>query len=51
MRKLALPGSYGRELRYLLCNPLTAAVRALNAALFKLRHVEILGEFLVAILT
>jgi hypothetical protein len=42
---------HGGELRHLLFDLFAATVRAHDAALFQLRHVEILGEFLVAILT
>jgi hypothetical protein len=50
MRNLALPGRNSGELCYLLCHPLTAAVRADNTTLFEFGDVKILVKFFVAIL-
>jgi hypothetical protein len=48
---LTFLGCYGRERRYLLSDPLAAAVWTHHASLFEVRDVKNLGEFLLAIQT
>ena len=42
---------HGRERRYELSHPLAAAVRTTHVALVAIGDMQVLGEFLIAILT
>jgi hypothetical protein len=50
IRKLTFPGCHGGKRRRHLGDALAAAVRACNATLFEIGHMEILVEFFFAIL-